>query len=185
MSTIQRYKKTFPDVKIDLMTGTPNEVEQGVMEGQLHIGIVPGYRKLQGLEYHYLYDEEVGLLCGGNHPIANAIKNNSRFTEEDLYQHELVYRGYYENDKSKDRKEKFPVGTTCQQTEAVLALVQSGLYLAFCPTYCLENMSDEIYEILPERFHYSSPVFLVVRSDRQQALLIQEFINVINTNSKK
>ena len=39
--TIHEFQVIAPDVAINLMTGSPNEVERGIIDGKLHIGIVP------------------------------------------------------------------------------------------------------------------------------------------------
>ena len=133
---IQKYQELAPGVCVDLMSGSPNEVERGVIDGTLHIGIIPDYQRHPSLKYHKLYDEPVGLYCGGDHALVESVRNNIALTEQEVCKHKLVFRGYFESDRLRERKQKFPVGSTVYQTEAVLALVRSGVYLGFFPVHC-------------------------------------------------
>ncbi|MBL4906694.1 MAG: LysR family transcriptional regulator [Sneathiella sp.] len=182
VEAIKNFRDTAPGVSINLMVGTPSEVERGVIDGRLHIGIIPDYQRHPSLDYNYLYDERVGLFCGGAHPIAQAIQTKAALTEKEVYSHALVYRGYFESDKLRNRKQLFPVGSTVYQTEAVLALVQSGIYLGFFPAHCLKSMSGTNYEILPETFGYTSPICAISRGNRHHSLVLQDFLELLCQN---
>ena len=169
--TISEFREFAPRVTINLMIGTPSEVERGVIDGRLHIGILPDYQRHPSLHYDDLYDEFVGLFCGGPHPIAQLIARGTAPTETEVYAHSLVYRGYFESDLLRSRKQRFPVGSTVYQTEAVLALVQSGVSLGFFPTHCLNMLQGRNYEILPDIFRYSTKIHAITRSDRQQSTI--------------
>ena len=181
MSAIKHYREKEPGVTISLMTGTPNEIERGVIDGTLHVGIVPDYHRLPGLRYNYLYHEPIGLFCGGEHPLAQEIAAGAELTAEEVYEHKLVFRGYYESDALRGIKERFPVGCTVYQTEAVLAFVQAGVYLGFFPVHCVDAMRGTIYEVLPEVFGYTSPICAISRSDRRQSVILQDFLGLLCT----
>ncbi len=180
ISAIREYQQIAPGVTIDLMSGSPNEVERGVIDGTLHIGIVPDYQRHPSLEYHRLYDEPVGLFCGGDHPLATSVQQRVALGERDVCKHKLVFRGYFESERLRERKKKFPVGSTVYQTEAVLALVRSGIYLGFFPLHCQELMRGEYYELLPETFRYSTPICAVWRGDRRDSHILQQFLEVLS-----
>lgn len=44
-------------MQIQIRMISPNEVEQGVLDGRLHVGVVPQASALSGLEYQPLYSE--------------------------------------------------------------------------------------------------------------------------------
>lgn len=179
VEAIKHYRQAAPGVSVNLMVGTPNEVERGVIDGRLHLGIVPDYQRHPSLISDYLYDETVGLFCGGEHPIAEAIKQGTPFAEKDVCKHALVYRGYFESDLLRERKQRFPVGSTVYQTEAVMALVQSGVFLGFLPVHCTSAMRGENFEILPDVFQYTSAIKAIRRGDRSQSAILQDFLEVL------
>lgn len=112
ISTMKQFQEIAPDVSINLMTGSPNEVERGIIDGKLHIGIIPDYQRHPSLDYITLYDEEVGLFCGGQHPLVEAIQQKRPLSETDICKYKLVHRAYFESERLRQRKQKFPEGTT-------------------------------------------------------------------------
>lgn len=185
VSSIRDFRELAPGVTVNLMSGSPNEVERGVIDGRLHLGIVPDYHRHASLQYTHLYDESVGLYCGGEHPVALAIANGTTLTEEEICKHALVYRGYHESDSLRTRKQRFPMGSSAYQTEAVLALVQSGVYLGFFPSHCLRSMAGRNYEILPETFRYSSSICAIWRADRNHSIVLQDFLELLCKQRKQ
>jgi len=176
---IRKFQDIAPDVSINMMTGSPNEVERGVIDGKLHVGIVPDYQRHPSLNYVTLYDEQVGLFCGGNHPLVDDVRNGVELTSKDVCSHKLVHRAYFEGERLRQRKQAFPVGSTVYQTEAVLSLVRSGVYLGYFPSHCQALIRDEFYEILPDVFGYSTPICAVWRSDRNQSMILQDFLDLL------
>lgn len=178
-SAIKALRGTAPSVSVGMMIGSPNEVERGVIDGTLHIGIVPDYHRHASIEYRELYSEPVGLFCGVDHPVAERLRKGDTLTEAEICKHQLVFRGYFESDRLRDRKQKFPVGSKVYQTEAVLALVRSGIYLGFFPVHCQENFPGVYHELLPSVFRYESPICAIWRSDRKHSPVLQEFVELL------
>ena len=182
ISAIRRFKEAAPGVSVHMTIGSPNEVERGIIDGTLHIGIVPDYQRHASIEYRKLYDEPVGLYCGGAHPLAEMLRAGKEPKETEVYKHQLVHRSYYESERLRSRKQRFPVGCTVYHTEAVLALVRSGIYLGFFPVHCQDQVRGEYLELLPHVFRYSSPVCAIWRGDRSQSPILQEFLELLREN---
>lgn len=185
VSSIRKFQVVAPGVSVDLMIGSPNEVERGIIDGTLHLGIVPDYQRHPSIRYHQLYEEEVGLYCGGDHPLIKSIQDGTELREQDVCKHKLVFRGYYESDRLRHRKQKFPVGSTVYQTESVLALVRSGVYLGFFPKHCQDLMRGEYHELLPDIFSYSTPICAIWRGDRQHSVILQDFLELLRHGHKQ
>jgi len=66
---LARLKELGPDVRIQIRMTPPSEVEQGVLDGSLHVGVVPQSHALSGLEYQPLYGERSQLYCAVGHPL--------------------------------------------------------------------------------------------------------------------
>ncbi|WP_083923223.1 LysR family transcriptional regulator [Ahrensia kielensis] len=179
VSAIRKFQVMAPGVTVDLMTGSPNEVERGIIDGNLHLGIIPDYQRHPSIQYHRLYDEDVGLYCGGDHPLVKSVKDGVDLKEQEVCKHKLVYRGYYESERLRQRKQKFPLGSTVYQTESVLALVRSGVYLGYFPKHCENLIRGAFYELLPEVFGYSTPICAIWRGDRRHSHIMQDFLELL------
>lgn len=179
VSAIRAFRTRAPEVSVNLMTGTPAEVERGVIDGSLHIGIVPDYQRHPGLGYTELYSEEVGLYCAGNHPLAQRLRAKETLRRDQVVEYPLVHRGYFESERLRELKRSFPVGTIAHQTEAVLALVGFGLYLGFFPEHCARTTQFDFIEVMPRSFGYATPIMAIWRTDRLQSQILQEFLDLV------
>lgn len=176
LDAIKRCRAALPGLTVNLSVGTPADIESGVREGRFHLGLVPEYRRTPELKFQPLYQERVGLFCGGDHPVTRALSEGKTLKDTEICAHPLVYRGYFESDPLRQRKLRFPKGSTAYQTEAVIALVQSGLYLGFLPLQCQHMLRGESYEILPEVFGYSVPTTAIWRSEQERAAPFADFL---------
>ncbi|MHA3916722.1 LysR family transcriptional regulator [Halovulum sp. GXIMD14793] len=182
IGAIGKFRETAPDVNVRLMTGTPAEVERGVIDGKLHLGIVPDYQRHPSLSALPLYEEEVGLFCADDHPVAQAMQTDAALTASQVETHALVHRGYFESGKVKKTKGRFPVGSIANQTEAVMALVHSGLYLGFFPVHCAEGSQANYLEVMPDSYRYTTPILAIWRTDRKNSVLLQMLLDFIRPN---
>ena len=66
---LAELKDRGPDVRIQIRMIAPSQVEQGVLDGSLHVGVVPQTSPLSGLEYQPLYSERSLLYCAVGHPL--------------------------------------------------------------------------------------------------------------------
>ncbi|MBN9114338.1 MAG: LysR family transcriptional regulator, partial [Pandoraea sp.] len=66
---IGMLKQQSRDLEIRLEIKSPREIEAGVLERKLHLGIGPFRDTQPGLIYEPLYREEIQLYCGAGHPL--------------------------------------------------------------------------------------------------------------------
>lgn len=66
---LTRLKRRGPGIHIHISMLPPNEIELRVLDGRLHIGVVPDLRTLAGLDYLPLYGEDSQLYCSDSHPL--------------------------------------------------------------------------------------------------------------------
>lgn len=66
---LSALKHRAPDVIINIQMIPPNDIETAILNGQLHIGVVPEFRTLPGLCYIPLYKEQSLLFCSEKHPL--------------------------------------------------------------------------------------------------------------------
>ena len=179
MQAITKFNAIAPKVSINLKVQAPNDIERAVFDGRLHIGLVPEYQNLPELTYMRLFDERAALFAGGGHPLARAVAEGVPFSESEVYQHLLIYRGYSENTMLRDIKGRFPRGSTSKETEAVIALVQAGIYLGFMPAHIATTTHTDLHEILPDLFSYAVPISAICRKNRRHSMLLQEFLKLL------
>lgn len=75
---LSTLKGQGPQVRINIGMTTPNEIELGVLDGHLHVGVVPLISPLSGLEYLPLYDEHAQALLQPRPPAVRARRRRHR-----------------------------------------------------------------------------------------------------------
>ncbi len=173
LGTIKRFHQRAPKISINLSIESPDQIEKGVIEGSHHLGILPDYRRIDGLRYDVLYKETVELFAGLEHPLGKLISMGHIPEMEDVVRHELVYRGYLEGEKLIHLKRQFPRGATVLQTESVLVLLEAGIYLGFMPSHCA---TENVVSVRPDIFRYAVPICVTTRNSRAKSLILQAFL---------
>ena len=82
-------KTRGPDVRIQISMSAPGQVEQGVLDGRLHVGVIPQVGALSGLEYQPLYSERAELYCAAGHPLFEL--EDSQLTRQELQRHDATH----------------------------------------------------------------------------------------------
>lgn len=61
---LARFAQRFPEVKLQLLSGNSNEIEQAVLGGRIDLGVVESARRRQELAYERLTADELVLVAG-------------------------------------------------------------------------------------------------------------------------
>ncbi len=131
------FKKRGPEVVINISMIPPNEIETGILEGRLHTGVVSDLRKLPGLNYLSLYEEESLLYCSDQHPLFERMDQD--ISDKELGRHEVVLPAYPQSASLKEHQMSLRVGATSTDREGVAFLLLTGCYLGFLPTHLAER----------------------------------------------
>src|SRR5262245_33287816 len=68
-TAVGRFMERAADVTIDLVLGTPHDLERAIAEGQRDIVIGPFSQRAPSISYVPLYREPNALYCGRGHPL--------------------------------------------------------------------------------------------------------------------
>jgi DNA-binding transcriptional LysR family regulator len=134
-------KKRGPDVTIHIRMIPPNEIEAGILEGTLHTGVVPELRRLPGLNYFPLYQEESLLYCSEGHELFG--QNNAKLSDERLSEFEAVLPAYPQSSEIKKQQQVLKVTATSTDREGIAFLILTGKYLGFLPTHLAERWVEQ------------------------------------------
>jgi|HubBroStandDraft_1064217.scaffolds.fasta_scaffold00076_47 DNA-binding transcriptional LysR family regulator len=168
---VKSYKKRHRYVEFNISTATSNIIEQSVLDGTLHAGIVLGRRHINQLEYKFLYKETCSLYCSEEHPLFYRT-NSVRL--EDLA--EFDYAGY----SFMDEFDRFRSGGLLHKTasadsmEAVATLISTGCFIGTLPDHYVRSIwrLGKFRAILPEIFAFSTDIELITRHGASSPLVL-------------
>lgn len=123
---IHALKQKGPDIRVNIRMIPPVQIERGVLDGQLHVGIIPAGRALPGLQVLPLYDEVSHLYCASQHPFFTT--NDQLLDEATIAAADAVAPAGLTN---------LPLRVTATATdrEGVAFLILTNCYIGFLPTH--------------------------------------------------
>jgi DNA-binding transcriptional LysR family regulator len=151
---IARFTELAPGVTLAVHVGSINAIEQGVLEGNFQIGIIPAHRASKSLVYADLFDETMLLYCGAGHPLFDS--NHSKLTWAKLREHHFAGLGYHSPNMELSHRAKLSRKATGFDQEAIATLILSGRFLGFLPDHYAQVFEERglMKAVLPPRFNY-------------------------------
>lgn len=156
------FKERYPAVSIDLGVRTSNLIEQAVLDGTLHVGIIFGRRRINQLCYRHLYQETSSLYCASSHPLA---ADPLGITPDVLAEHDYV--GYSFTDDpdrhSNGLKGVLRPAAGVDHMEGVATLIGTGRFIGFLPDHYVDALwrCSDFQKIRPDIFTFSTDIELI------------------------
>jgi DNA-binding transcriptional LysR family regulator len=130
---IRDFRRTAPEVLLDVKGGTLNEIEAGVIDGRLQVGVVPDHRRSDSLEYSELFGETMYLYCGRQHPLFGTRHHDLGWKE--LQDYDYAGLAFHSPNMEASHRFRLRRQATVSDQEAILMLVLSGCYIGFLPDH--------------------------------------------------
>lgn len=159
---LNTFRQASPHTRIDLQIMRADELEQGVLEGRLHLAIGCFNHQLSGLNYHALFEEEQNLYCGRGHPFFS--RADEQFTDEEIGAADYVDRGFMLESR-RPHKLRFRHSASAFSMEAIATLIASGTCIGYLPTHYADIWVARrmLRSIAPHRLGYSAAFHCITR----------------------
>lgn len=133
---IRDFRGTAPSVALDFTVASLNEIESGVIDGRLHLGIVPDHRRSDSLDYLELFDETMYLYCGRQHPLFG--RDHARLAWDELQACDHAALAFHSPNMEATHRFSLRRQATASDQEAIALLILSGRYVGFLPDHYAE-----------------------------------------------
>ena len=162
-NSLAALKRRGPDVQINIRMMQPVDIETSVLDGRLHVGVVPALKTVSGLVYQDLYDEESRLYCGHLHPLYGCTE--SELDEKTVLAQDAVVMARGVPDDARALVQAMKPAATATEREGIAFLVLSGEYVGLLPTHYAERWVGEqrMRALMPDRFRYQTTYTAVTR----------------------
>lgn len=131
VESITNFLQVAPNVKLNLLILSPNEMEIKLIDGEVDIGLSPIIRKLPTLEYEEKFTEYSYVYCGNKHNLFSA--DEGALSINDILDGDLIYSDYVSHSAINRPEDRSYI--VSNHLEAAAMLVLSGKYLSFLPDY--------------------------------------------------
>ena len=163
-----------PDVRISLSMATPADIETRVLDGSLHVGVVPRIRTLPAIEYLPLYDELSYLYCSEGHPLFEM----QDISSEAVFSADMVTSNYIQSSEVRALERRFNDTAEASDREGVAFLILTGSYIGFLPTHYARQWVEggRLRALLPDDFSYRTEFAAITRQGARPNRILQTFM---------
>jgi len=160
---IALFTQRASDVALNLHVATLNGIERGVLDGQFHIGIIPGHRTSDTLQYARLFDEHMLLYCGAGHALFGA--NHSALDWEAVRAIPFAGLGYHSPNLQVSQRLQLTRLATGFDQESIATLILSGRFIGFLPDHYAQSFvhNGQMEAVGPDLFNYDCSFFAITQ----------------------
>ena len=178
-NALAQLKAQGPDVHINIRMVPPSEVEQGVLGGGLHVGVVPQSGGLSGLEYLHLYHERSLLYCAVGHPLFYV--DDAQLDDARLNSQEAIAPTFRLPTEVQARYQALNCTASASDREGMAFLILTGLYIGYLPDHYAEVWVKEgrLRALKPASRHYDLSLAAVTRKGRRPNLVLESFLTAL------
>ncbi len=181
---LQLFDDIAPAVSIEIYVDTITEIERGIMEGRYHVGIIPGHRTSSSMDYYPLFDEQMYLYCGKQHPL---FRRDKGVGKAEILSCKYAGIGYHSPNMEVGRKLDMKRTATAYDQEAVAHLILSGRYLGYLPDHYAKYFVDQglMKPTGTDLFQYQCQFDAIVRHSPTPSRVTSTFVNALKQAHQK
>jgi len=175
----QLFDDLAPDMSFEVHVEPLNEVERGVMEGRFQVGIIPAHRTSSSLDYVPLFNEQMYLYCGHDHPLYALA--DSTISKGDILASKYAGLGYHSPNMEIGHSLGMKRDVTVYDQEAIVHLLLSGRYVGYLPDHYAKPFVEQgqIRAIGTDIFQYSCEFLAITRTSPKPSRAVQVFMDCL------
>ncbi|MFJ3485553.1 LysR family transcriptional regulator [Pseudomonas sp. NPDC090202] len=174
-----------PKVRLRLQASQLDEIERGVVEGRLSVGIVPVYQRREEFDYFELYQEPSHAYCAAGHPLFDV--DDSTLDIDSLRHWQVINHRYAIHRDKASFVNYDSQSASASQVEAVAILILTGRFIGFLPEhYARHLMRDgQLRALRPDLIHLNTPFNLILRHNAPRSPLVKAFAHAMGVDLKQ
>lgn len=176
---LERLHRAAPDVSLHLHIGTIEAIEQGVLNGQFQLGIVPEHRPSASLAYGRLFSETMRLYAGAGHAW---FADGPGRSWEDLQGQPLAGLGYHSPNMLLAHRRQLERQATASDQEGVALLILTGCFVGFLPEHYARPFVEagRMRAVTPELLGYECQFLCIHRHDPPPTRAARMLLDLLN-----
>jgi len=181
---LSALKHRGPEVFINIRMMPPNDIESAILNGQLHIGVVPEFRTLPGLNYLPLYKEQSLLYCSEKHPLFK--HDLHKISDSALIQYDAVVPNYPQSVDIKQQQKKLHATATSTDREGIAFLILTGRFIGFLPTHFAQSWvgRDKLRAIEAHKRTFNTNFSAITSKGARSHLILEAYLEELAKTSK-
>lgn len=175
-NALARLKERGPEVRIHIRMTPPSEVEQGVLDGRLHIGVVPQAGALSGLDYQALYDERSLLYCAVGHPLFYV--DDQQLEDQRLNAQDAIAPTFRLPPEVQSHYQVLNCTASASDREGMAFLILTGRFIGYLPDHYAAAWVQQgrLRALKADSRFYDLSLAAVTRKGRRPHLVLESFL---------
>lgn len=171
---IAQFRRRDQAVKCSIVVRSPRDLEEGLLNGQVHIAFGYFWHRVPSLEYTQMFVEHQIACCGQGHPL---FAHTGKVTRAEAAKHEWAWRSYPLPEAQLSTSPQH-VTAIADDMGAVAVLVMSGRHLAYLPQHFAEPYIKErlLAPLNPAVLSYDVPFQRATRRRSSRNEVLQAFL---------
>jgi DNA-binding transcriptional LysR family regulator len=167
------FARRAPAVDLQLHVAPTHQIEAGVIDGAWQLGIIPTYRPSPALDYLPLFDEQMYLYCGREHPLF--ARRDTSGGERIVWSQRYAGLSFHSPNMDTGNRFEFTRAAEASDQEAIATLVLSGQFIGFLPDhYAASFVAQGLMRALyPRRFQYTCQFAAIYRRSPPPSRLLE------------
>jgi DNA-binding transcriptional LysR family regulator len=173
---LAQLKDRGPDVRIQIRMIAPSQVEQGVLDGSLHVGVVPQASPLSGLEYEFLYGERSLLYCAVGHPLFYV--DDNQLADDRLNTQDAIAPTFRLPAEIQALYQTLNCTASASDREGMAFLILTGRYIGYLPDHYASFWVQQgrLRALKASERFYDLNLCWVTRKGRRPHLVLESFL---------
>lgn len=176
---LAQYDELAPLVTLEIYVEPLNVIEKGVMDGRFALGVIPAHRESSSLRYQALFEEQMYLYCGKNHPLF--AQDDTVLNPDDVLQYKYAGLGYHSPNMQIGQRLAMQRCATVYDQEAIVHFLLSGRYLGYLPEHYAQQWLDLglIRPIAKNHFQYLCEFMSISRVSPKPSRIVKRFLQCL------
>lgn len=173
---LSALKYRAPQVLMNISMIPPNDIETAILNGHLHIGVVPEFRTLPGLTYLPLYKEQSLLYCSEQHPLFK--QNSHEISNDALAHYDAVVPSYPQSAEIKQQQKILNTTATSTDREGIAFLILTGCFIGFLPTHFAKRWTakDKMRAIESHQRKFTTNFSVITSKGARRHLILEAYL---------
>ncbi|RBI67683.1 LysR family transcriptional regulator [Vreelandella sulfidaeris] len=169
------------EVTLHIYMEPSDAIIRGVMDGHLHVGVVPAVNLPTSLETRHLYDEPSYLYCAAGHPLF--AKHDDRLGFADIAQYAAIAPRYPLPAEARQVHDALTLRASASDREGAAFLILTGRFIGFLPEHVAAQWvaAGKMRALHAGTQQYRIPFVLITRHDRRPNRVVDAFLSFVRS----
>lgn len=177
---LAELKRHGPGVCINIHMMPPGDIERGIIDGRLQVGVVPAVNRMSALEYMTLYDEAAYLYCASSHGLFP--RAHDSITDDELATCDAVRPAFALSASGQRQHRALNETATASDREGIAFLILTGRYIGYLPEHFAQRWTQagQLRAIRPDDHSYRIKYAIITRHGRLRHRVLERFLAEID-----